>query len=142
MSWLDGTRARLRLLFSRDDAERRMSEEFGFHLEMETQRIVRDAGLDPREARRRARAIFGGVEAHKEALRAGRSWAWLTGLTLDLKLGYRMLVRYPVLTLIAAPAMALAIAAGAATFEAVNRVTERCSAGSFAWASPRPPWSG
>ena len=73
MSWLDGARARLRLLFSRDDAERRMSEEFGFHIEMETQRLVRDAGLDPREARRRARAAFGGVEAHKEALRAGRA---------------------------------------------------------------------
>ena len=34
-----------------------------------------------------------------------------------------MLLRYPVLGLIGAPAMALAIAAGAATFEAVNRVT-------------------
>ena len=124
MSWLDRARARLRLLFCRDDAERRMNEEFGFHIEMETQRLARDAGLDPREARRRARASFGGVEAHKEALRDGRGgWAWLTGLTLDLKLGCRMLVRYPVLTLIGAPAMGFAIAAGAATFEAVNRVT-------------------
>ena len=81
----------VQFLFSRDDAERRMNEEFGFHVEMETERLVRDAGLDPREARRRARAAFGGVEAHKEALRDGRGWAWLTGLTLDLKLGYRVL---------------------------------------------------
>ena len=123
MSWLDGARARLRLLFSRDDAERRMTEEFGFHIKMETQRLVREAGLDPREARRRARAAFGGVEAHKEALLDGRGWAWITGLTLDLKLGYRMLVKYPVLMLIGTPAMALAIAAGAATFEAIYRVT-------------------
>ena len=79
MRRFDGARARLRLLFSRDDAEHRMNEEFDFHVEMETQRLVRDAGLDPREARRRARAAFGGVEAHKEVLRDGRGWAWLTG---------------------------------------------------------------
>ena len=52
----------MQFLFSRDDAERRMNEEFGFHVEMETERLVRDAGLDPREARRRARAAFGGVD--------------------------------------------------------------------------------
>ena len=75
------------------------------------------------ERARGARAAFGSVEAHKEALRDGRGWAWLAGVTLDLKLGYRMLVRYPVLTLVGAPAMAFAIAAGAGTFEAVKRAT-------------------
>jgi putative ABC transport system permease protein len=42
---------------------------------------------------------------------------------LDVKLGIRMLVRYPALTVVAGLAMAFAIAAGAATFEAVQRVT-------------------
>ena len=123
MSWLDGTRARLRLLFARQDAERRMNEEFRFHIEMETERLVREVGLEPQEARRRARAAFGGVEAHKEALRDGRGWAWITGVPLDLKLGYRMLVRYPVLALIGVPAMAFSIAAGAGTFEVIKRAT-------------------
>ena len=123
MSWMDGTRARLRLLFSRQGAERRMNEEFRFHIEMETERLVREAGLDPREARRRARVAFGGVERHKEAVRDGRGLAWLTGMSLDLKLGFRMLVRYPVLTLLGAPAMAFAIGAGAGTFEVIKRVT-------------------
>lgn len=123
MSWLDGTRARLRLLFAREDAERRIDQELRFHIEMETERLVREAGLERREARRRARAAFGGVEAHKETLRDGRGWAWLTGLTLDLKLGYRMLLRYPVLTLLGAPVMAFAIAAGAGTFEFIKRAT-------------------
>ena len=123
MSWMDGTRTRLRLLFSRQGAERRMSDEFRFHLEMETDRLVREEGLNPREAHRRAGAAFGGVEKHKEALRDGRGWAWLTGMSLDLKLGFRMLVRYPVLTLLGVPAMAFAIAAGAGTFEAIKRVT-------------------
>ena len=34
MSWLHGTGARLRLLFRREDAERRMNDEFRFHIEI------------------------------------------------------------------------------------------------------------
>ena len=49
MSWMNGTRARLRLLFQRQGAERRMDDEFRFHLQMETERLVREAGLDPTE---------------------------------------------------------------------------------------------
>jgi hypothetical protein len=62
MSWLEGSRARLRLLFRRRAAESRMDQEFRFHLEMETARQVRDKGLDAVEARRRALVAFGGVE--------------------------------------------------------------------------------
>ena len=97
-----------------------MNEEFGFHVEMETERLVRDAGLDPREARRRARAAFGGVEAHKEALRDGRGWAWLTGLTLDLKLGYRVLEKARGWTLVVLVSLALGIGANTALFSAVD----------------------
>src|SRR5918995_2707721 len=99
MSWLEGSRARLRLLFGRRTAESRMTKEIGFHLDMETERLVREQGLDAVEARRRALVAFGGVEQHKEALRDGRGLAWLGGLTLDLKLGVRMLMKYPGLTL-------------------------------------------
>ena len=119
MSWMHGVRARLRLLLDRDDAERRMNEEFGFHVEMETQRLVQDAGLDPREARRRARATFGGVEAHKEALRDGRNSAWLTGLEhsmTNIRLALRMLVNTPVVTSVAVVSLALGIGSNAAIF--------------------------
>ena len=46
----------------------------------------------------------------------GMSW-------LDYKLGFRMLVRYPMLTLVAGLAMAVAIGAGAGTFEVIERAT-------------------
>ncbi len=59
MSWFEGTRARLRLLFSPHTAESRMDDEIRFHVEMETERLVRDAGLNPREARRRALIAVG-----------------------------------------------------------------------------------
>ena len=117
MSWLEGSRARLRLLFARRAAESRMDQEFRFHLEMETERLMREKGLDAGEARRRALVAFGGVEKHKEALRDGRGLAWLGGLTLDLKLGGRMLVKHPGLTVVGGLAMAFAICVGAVLFE-------------------------
>ena len=84
MRWAYAVRARLRLLLFREEVEQRLDEEFRFHLDMETERLVR-AGVDPREARRRARAAFGGVEAHKDAMRDGRGWAWLWGLRRDIR---------------------------------------------------------
>src|SRR5919106_3300771 len=114
MKWLDSARARLRLLFARRAAESRMNTEFRFHVEMETDRLVRAKGLAPDEARRQALASFGGVEKHKEALRDGRGLAWLSGLSLDVKLGGRMLRKYPGLTLAGglAPPIPLGIGAG------------------------------
>jgi predicted permease len=119
MRWIDGTRTRLGLIFGRRAAESRMDEEFRFHLDMEAERLVREEGLGPAEARRRALVAFGGVERHKEALRDGRGLAWLGGLSLDFKLGFRMLVKYPGLTVVGGLAMAFAIWVGAVVFEMV-----------------------
>jgi putative ABC transport system permease protein len=118
MSWISGLKARLHLLFARNAAESRMKEEMGFHLEMETNRLVRD-GLSPEEARRRALVTFGGVTQHQETLRDGRGLAWLGGLSLDFKLGLRMLRKYPGLTLVGSLAMAFGFWVGAVTFEMV-----------------------
>ena len=90
MRWAYAIRARVRLLLFREEVEQRLNEEFRFHLDMETERLVR-AGVDPGEARRRARAAFGGVEAHKDAVRDGRGWAWLSGLRRDIRDSLRSL---------------------------------------------------
>jgi predicted permease len=116
MTWFHAARARLRLLAPRA-AESRIDDEIRFHIEMETQRLVREQKLDPDEARRRALAAFGGVQQHRETLREGRGTALFTGLSLDLKLGFRMLVKYPGLTLIGGLAMAFGIWFGAVTFQ-------------------------
>jgi predicted permease len=120
VSWISAARARLQLLFGKHAAESRFDEEVSFHLEMETNRLVRDEQLSLDEARRRARATFGGVTQHTETLKDGRGLAWLGGMSLDLKLGGRMLVKYPGLTFIGGLAMAFAIAMGSVTFEMVN----------------------
>jgi predicted permease len=123
MSWLEGSRARLRLLFGRRAAESRMDQEFRFHLEMETERLMRDRGLDAVEARRRALVAFGGVERHKEEMREGRGTAWFSGMSLDLKLGARMLAKYPGLTVVGGLAMAFGIWFGAVAFHMFGLIT-------------------
>ena len=120
MSWFSGARTRMQLLFGRRSAESRFREEMQFHIEMETNRLAREQGLSRDEANRRARASFGGVTQHTETLREGRGLAWLGGMSLDMKLGGRMLVKYPGLTLIGGVAMAFAIWIGSMTFEMAN----------------------
>ena len=123
MSWFHGTATRLKLLFSRRSSESRFDHELQFHVEMEAERLAREESIAPDEARRRALAAFGGVENHREALRAGRDVAWLNGMSLDLKLGLRMLAKYPGLTLVGVLGMSVAVTIGALAFTAVNAVT-------------------
>jgi predicted permease len=124
MSWIEGTRARLRLLFARRAADSRVEEEFRFHVEQETERLVRETGVNAAEARRRALVAFGGVEKHKEDLRRDRGLAWLGGMSLDLKLGLRMLAKYPGLTLVGVLGMAVAVAIGAVAFGVIYTIID------------------
>src|SRR3982751_3991046 len=122
MTWFHGARARLRLLAPRA-AESRIDDEIRFHIEMETQRLVREQKLDHDEARRRALVTFGGVQHHRETLRDGRGTAWFSGLSLDLRLGFRMLIKYPGLAFIGGLAMAFGIWFGAVTFQMFGMIT-------------------
>lgn len=106
----------------RIDAE--MHDEMRFHIEMETERLVRERGLDPQEARRQAHVHFGGLEKYKEAGRDVRGLRWLDAIALDARLGVRMLVKHRGLTLVGGFAMAVAIAIGATFFEAFSEVLE------------------
>ena len=116
MDWFAGIRARLQLFFGRRAAEARMDEEIALHIEMETGRLVREQGRSPEEARRQALVAFGGVERHKAELRDGRGLSWLTGISLDFRLAFRMLMKYPGLTVVGVTGMAVAVALGAAAF--------------------------
>jgi putative ABC transport system permease protein len=122
MKWFDSACARLRLLFARRGAESRMNDEFRFHIEMETDQLVRAKGLATDEARRQALVAFGGLEKHKEAWRDGRGGAWFSGLSLDVRLGGRMLLRYPGLTLAGGLALAIAIGIGAGSYDLFGKL--------------------
>ena len=102
----------------RSDVEAEMTEEFRLHLELRAADLVR-SGLSPAEAARRARLEFGHTESHKQEARASRGLSRVDELRaswLDVKLGFRMLVKYPGLTLVGGLGMAVAVAIGAGFF--------------------------
>ena len=99
-----------------------MHEEMRFHIEMEAERLVREEELHPDEARRQAYVRFGGLEKYKEQGRDTRGLRWVDAVSLDARLGFRMLVKYRGLTLVGGFAMAVAIAIGAMFFEVMTEV--------------------
>jgi predicted permease len=102
----------------REALESEMVAEFEHHIEMRTADLVR-AGLAPADAARQARLEFGHVEGHRIDARASRGLARLDQLrfsALDLRLGVRMLAKYPALSLVSVLGMALAIAIVATVF--------------------------
>lgn len=121
MHWTKRWKRRLRALVHKDAVERELDEELAFHHEMETEKNVQ-AGMSPMEARRRAVLKFGGVERFKEEVRDARGLAWLTGTSLDFRLGARMLVKYPGLTVVGTLAITFAICVGVGTFEFLSQV--------------------
>lgn len=108
MSWLHGAMARAKLLFrGRNDS--RIEREFAFHVDMEAERLVREQRLTPDEARRQARVAFGPTQSHRESLRDDRPFAWISGVGLDLRLGLRMLRKFPGLTIVGVVGMGMAV---------------------------------
>lgn len=101
---------------SRVDAD--MHDEMRLHIDMDAERRMRQ-GLDAGEARRQAVMAFGGIETWRGASRDALGFTWARGLSIDLKLGSRMLAKYPGLTLVAVFALSLAIGAGAGYLEFV-----------------------
>jgi putative ABC transport system permease protein len=101
-----------------------LTEEFRHHMELRAADLVR-AGMTPAEAARKARAEFGSTEDHVEKARRARGLGWFDEMRfswLDLRLGGRMLVKYPMLTIVGGISMAFAIWVGASTFEAIRQL--------------------
>ena len=113
---------RLWTFFRSNLAEAELAREVEAHLRLledELQIARHDAASDARDAARRA---FGGqVEQMKERQRDARSFRVLDQSWLDVKLGLRMLVRYPGLTVVAVLGMSVAIAVAAGAYSIVTR---------------------
>ena len=95
-------------------ADRDLDDEVAGHLaEAADDYVAR--GLSPQEARDAALRDFGGVTQVKQVHREMRRLTFMNWL--DFKLGARMLVKYPGLTLVGGIAMAFAICVGLVVFQ-------------------------
>ena len=85
-----------------------MEAEFRLHMELRAEDLMR-AGLTPAEAARQARLEFGSAPSFRDRGREARGLRAFDSLRfsmLDLRLGGRMLVKHPALTVIATIAVA------------------------------------
>ena len=94
MSRVKGAVARLRAILRPRDAERRMEEEFAFHVEMESARLRAD-GVPADEARRRALVTFGGLDRYREEMRDGRGARAVDDGIADMRYAVRAVRRSP-----------------------------------------------
>jgi predicted permease len=119
LSLLARIRSLLRGIRRGDALNDDMDAEFRLHMELRAGELVR-AGLTSAEAARQARLEFGSTASLRDRGRDARGLRAFDNLRfsmLDLRLGGRMLVKHPGLTVIATIAVAYAIAVGTVGFE-------------------------
>ena len=119
MHQLRRTFNRLVSLFRSNAAERELSREISAHLQLLEDKFIAQ-GMTTEDARYAAKREFGGVEQAKEHQRDARSFRWLAGWPMDMKLGARMLIKSPGLTIIAVVALAVAFGGGVTYLEFSN----------------------
>ena len=110
-----------RAVFRREDLDRQVSEELDFHIENYAEDLMR-AGMQPAEARRRARAELGSVAVVRENSRQAWGTRWLDELRGDLRYAIRILAKSPGFTAIAIGSLALGIGVNTAIFTVVKHV--------------------
>ncbi len=110
---------RVRALFRKGELDAALDEELRFHLEMETDQLVR-SGMSPEAARLAARRNFGGVEQVKEAYRDRRGFPAVEMLARDLAHAVGTLRRHPGYTAAAVLSLALGIGANTAVFSLID----------------------
>ena len=119
MSWLDGLRHRLRVVLRPDEFDRDVSDELGFHEELDAMQN------DPARARRR----LGNRTYHREETRRMTWLAWLDVLRQDSSYAWRSIRRTPGVTAMIVITLALGIGVNAATFSVLDQLFLRNPSG-------------
>src|SRR5262245_9285073 len=124
MSVIKGLLARLRDVVRGRRAEARMDEEFAFHIDMETRRLM-DGGVPAPEARRRALLTFGGLDGHRETMRDERGARWFHDAGADVRYALQTMKRSPGFSVAVALTLGLGIGVNGAIFGYVNSMLFR-----------------
>jgi predicted permease len=113
--------AKLSGLFSRRKADHESDDEMRLHLQLLTERFIRQ-GMRPEDAASAACRQFGNTTLLQQGQREMRSIMSLSNLGRDLRFGVRQLRRNPTLTLVAITSLALGIGANTAIFTVAKKV--------------------
>ncbi len=113
-----------RVIESRRDFERGMTEELRFHIEQYTDDLVR-SGVPPREAARRARIEFGSLNSAQEECREARGLRPFDELVRQLRHAARLLRKTPGFTATALVTLAVCLGANLTIFAVVDSILLR-----------------
>ena len=132
-------RSFLATLILRDRFEDSLDEEVRFHLEAQTQDLVR-AGVPPEKAARCARVQFGSIEAVKDDCRRVRGLRVIDelqqGMASIIRLALRLILKTPVVTSVGLRAQpsgvsAMRVRSTRGNPNSPGRASRRCPPGSF-----------
>ena len=113
-SWLKWMTRSVRL-------EKEMDTEVAFHIESYAADLIR-SGVPEHEALRRAKIEFGGIESHKDAIRASLGLRWWDELWIDLRYAARKLRNSPGFMLTAILVLGIGIGVNVAAFSMFNLI--------------------
>lgn len=118
---LDALRFRVRSLLRRQQADAELDRELREHLERQVEEYVA-RGMTPGDARRAARAAFGGVQNVREESRDARGVAVIENLFRDFRYTLRALLHEPMLLVAATLSIALGVGGNIAVFSLARAV--------------------